>query len=229
MTILSFYSQNGECSVAIKKQQILYQETVLLTADRTQAQELIPLIQHVWKQADNSPFTTLMTARGPGAFTSLRVTLSVAQGFSLAFNQAQIFAPTHFDVLYYTAAQHTSNPVMALIDSKRGDWYGRIYPNTLTGAHPITIAETQVFDAVKLQKYLQENPAFKIIADFPLEESFTPYRIFHQDNLAVRQIELFQDPAFKFVWQNDRECQTFQPYYFYDPIYGKKKQINVSG
>ena len=78
MTTLSLYAQNDQCQVALKAAGRVYAESVTLTPAVSQAMVLVPLIQRVWQQAGSPDIDTIITARGPGTFTSLRVTLASA-------------------------------------------------------------------------------------------------------------------------------------------------------
>ncbi len=221
MPLLSFYSQDRDCSVALKVKDQIYQDTVLLSSNTTQAKVFIPLIQKVWDQAGKPVPSVLMTARGPGAFTSLRVTLAAAQGLSLAFDRARLFAPTHFDVLYDAGRQQTPAPLLVLIDSKRGDWYGRIYKeNSLS--QPFLTTETQIFQKENLKDFLKDHSEYKIIADFEMDETFAPFIISRPVNLALHQLNLYENPLLQSLWEKQPDYQTFEPFYFYDPVYAKK-------
>ena len=171
MTLLSLYSHHNRCQVALKTGNQLFAESIELTPTISQAMVLVPLIQQVWQQADNPSIDAIITARGPGAFTSLRVTLATAQGLALAFPQAQIFAPTHFEVLGYAAKQAYKGPILVLIDSKRGDWYGKIYDDA---------SDIQVFNPKDLRLFLGKNPDYRLIADFAIDEEFEPFSVMQQ-------------------------------------------------
>lgn len=215
MTFLSLYCHHNQCQVALKTGNHLYAQTADLNAGITQAMALMPLIQQVWRQVGSPKIDTIITARGPGSFTSLRVTLATAQGLAVAFPEAKIFAPTHFEVLGYAAQQSHKGPVLVLIDSKRGDWYGQLYPSSQS-------SEIQIFKAEDLRLFLDKNPACRLIADFDIEEEFQSYLIKHPHNLAVTQLELFEDKNFDSLRINPTN-QQLKPYYYYQPAYVKKR------
>ncbi|RZI45662.1 tRNA (adenosine(37)-N6)-threonylcarbamoyltransferase complex dimerization subunit type 1 TsaB [Candidatus Finniella inopinata] len=214
MTTLSLYAQNDQCQVALKADERVYAESVTLTPTVSQAMALVPLIQRVWQQAGSPDIDAIITARGPGTFTSLRVTLATAQGLAMAFPGAQIFAPTHFDVLGYAARQLYQGPILVLIDSRRGDWYGQVYGEIPT--------EIQIFKAPDLHRFLQQNPACRLMADFEVGEGLQTHLIDHPLSLALTQLQLFEDANFQNLKTNPL-YQDLKPYYYYQPAYVKKR------
>ena len=210
---LSLYSQNSQCQVALKTGGRLYAQSVALTPTFTQSMALVPLVQQVWQQAGSPKVDALITARGPGTFTSLRVILATAQGLALAFPKAQIFAPTHFEVLGYAARQAYQGPILILIDSKRGDWYGQIYD-----AAP----DIQIFKPQDLRLFLDNNPTYRLMTDFEVDEDFQSYLIDHPQHLAITQLQLFEDKDFNTL-KTDSANQDLKPYYYYQPAYAKKR------
>jgi tRNA threonylcarbamoyl adenosine modification protein YeaZ len=226
MALLSLYSQHNQCFIALKAQETLCQDSLTLDQGMTQATALVPFIQKVWQQAGNPPLTGIITPRGPGAFTSLRVTLATAQGLACVFPQAKIFAPTHFEVLAYAGLQGSlskPSPILVLIDSKRGEWYGQLYPPDFPNRQ---VVETPtILNNDSLKELLDNNPSYRIVADFNLGGDFEPFVISDLGNLAVAQIDLFEGICLKTEGQLDSCYQALKPYYFYQPNYVKKRNI----
>lgn len=213
MTILSFHLHQNECFAAIEIDGKIIGRSLSIQAGETQGMVLIPFIQKVWKEVDFLPITTLIAPRGPGSFTSLRVLLAAAQGLALAFPNATLFAPTHFDVLAYLAKQYTDKPCLVLIDSKKGDFYGQVFHKTTTEA-----PQEYTLDQVKL--LLAKDPSLQIISDFePFSEAMLENRwVTFKDNLAICQIELYKISTLKEM----PDYQQFHPYYLHLPQYVKR-------
>jgi tRNA threonylcarbamoyl adenosine modification protein YeaZ len=228
MALLSLYSQHDQCYVALKNGRLFYQDSLTLEPGMTQATALVPFIQQVWQQAGNPPLTEIITPRGPGAFTSLRVTLATAQGLACVFPQAKIFAPTHFEVLAYAGLQNSllnPSPIIVLIDSKRGEWYGQVYPVDFPAQ--LNIRPPVILNVDSLKELLTKNSSCKIVADFSIGEDFEPYIISDLGNISVAQIRLFEAFLLKYNGQLDSCYQELKPYYFYQPNYAKKRNINA--
>jgi tRNA A37 threonylcarbamoyladenosine modification protein TsaB len=203
MALLSLYSQHDQCYVALKNGRLFYQDSLTLEPGMTQATALVPFIQQVWQQAGNPPLTEIITPRGPGAFTSLRVTLATAQGLACVFPQAKIFAPTHFEVLAY----------------------GQVYPVDFPAQ--LNIRPPVILNVDSLKELLTKNSSCKIVADFSIGEDFEPYIISDLGNISVAQIRLFEAFLLKYNGQLDSCYQELKPYYFYQPNYAKKRNINA--
>lgn len=226
MTILSIYSQQDQCSVALKGEGFFYQDSITLQSGETQTTALVPFIQKVWQLADSPPLTAIITPRGPGAFTSLRVTLATAQGLAAVFLQAKIFAPTHFEVLAYAGIQKTLAfpcEILALIDSKRGEWYGQLYPADFPEHLPIQ--PPSVLNNDSLKELLTANASYRIVADFKIHEEFEKYVVSNLGNISTAQISLYE--TFLIKEQLDHSYGELKPYYFYQPTYVKKRNIST--
>jgi tRNA threonylcarbamoyl adenosine modification protein YeaZ len=216
MTVLSFHLQQNECFVAIEFDGKITERSLGLQTGETQGMVLVPFIQKVWQETGFSPITTLITAKGPGSFTSLRIALAAAQGLALAFPNAKIFSPTHFEVLAYLAKKYTNSPCLVLIDSKKGDFYGQIFEGEQT-------QPPQEYTHDQIKELLTKNINLKIISDFePLNEVVFENRwITFKDNIATCQIELYKSCALKEML----EYQHFHPYYLHLPQYVKRNTL----
>lgn len=250
MTILSFHLQQNECFVALEINGETITYSLKMQPGETQGMTLIPFIQKVWREADCPPVALLIASRGPGSFTSLRVGLAAAQGLSLVFPKAKVFAPTHFDVLNYVARMYTKKPCLVLIDSKKGDFYGQIFYGDVPDVHG-----EYTIDQIK--ELLMNNQELRVISDFEpsdklllnLHSSYSDLtrgsgdtRVKHEDdamlmdsagsffkerrivfdkNLAACQIEFYKTSSLK----ETSEYQQFHPYYLHLPQYVKRKPI----
>jgi tRNA threonylcarbamoyl adenosine modification protein YeaZ len=227
MAILSIYSQHDQCFVALKLHGTLYQDSLTIIPGMTQATVLVPFIQRVWQQAEKPALSTIITPRGPGAFTSLRVALATAQGLACVFPNAQIFAPTHFEVLAYAGLQHSdyNQSILALIDSKRGEWYGQVYHHDLLKELAVSEKSITILNASLLQELLYVHPDYNIVADFTIDEKFKKYTLTDLGNISVVQIQLFEEVVLKKDHKLPPCYQQFKPYYLYHPDYVKKNKV----
>ncbi|MBP5343863.1 MAG: tRNA (adenosine(37)-N6)-threonylcarbamoyltransferase complex dimerization subunit type 1 TsaB [Alphaproteobacteria bacterium] len=85
-----------------------------------QAEALFPMLQKLLKKTKLKPndISCIAVAIGPGSFTGVRIGLATARAFVLALN-IPIIGITNFDV----AAYDTKQPVTAVLDTKRGDFF----------------------------------------------------------------------------------------------------------
>ncbi|MBY0281334.1 MAG: hypothetical protein K2W94_04160 [Alphaproteobacteria bacterium] len=216
MTILSLCLQQNECFVAIETDGKIIAHSMQIQPGETQGMVLVPFIQKAWQEVGCPPITVLIAPKGPGSFTSLRVVLAAAQGLSLAFPKAKVFAPTHFDVLNYVAKIYADNPCLVLIDSKKGDFYGQVFSKAGT--------ETPLeYTIDEVKELLIDNPDLRVISDFnpPLDDLFDDRWIAFDKNLAACQIEFYKTSSLK----ETLEYQQFHPYYLHLPHYVKRKPI----
>lgn len=195
MTKLSFFVSSTMCYVALKGDSIAYQEALPLDG-KTQASVLIPFIKSVLDKAQNPMISQINVPKGPGSFTSLRVTLAAAQGLSLAFPKARCYAPTFFDVLLYNRSQNC----YAVIDSKRGDFFVK---------QQTTEPEILSKDAFAQFRNRHQNDV--MIVDPDLQSIFPDaYRYDPKCFLDVlNSAETFIEPS------------DFSPYYLFEPHYKK--------
>lgn len=97
----------------------LFEET-----DRGQAERLIPMIDEVIHKAGISinEIDRIAVTKGPGSFTGVRIGLSAAAALGLALSIPVL----GFSTLELVLEQNGAIPnALALIDTKRGDFYGQ--------------------------------------------------------------------------------------------------------
>jgi tRNA A37 threonylcarbamoyladenosine modification protein TsaB len=195
MANLSFFVSSTTCYVSLLTSDHHYRERLLLDG-RTQASVLIPFIQSVWNKAGAPLLSQINVPKGPGSFTSLRVTLAAAQGLSLAFPNAICYAPTFFDVLLY---DHPVNSY-AVIDSKRGDFFVKRQKS-----EPVILTADAFteFQMMHHDRYMIVDP--DLIDSFPNAVSYDPIVLL--DALSA---------AATFIPPSD-----FSPYYLVEPAYKK--------
>ncbi|MBR6675111.1 MAG: tRNA (adenosine(37)-N6)-threonylcarbamoyltransferase complex dimerization subunit type 1 TsaB [Alphaproteobacteria bacterium] len=123
MLILSLDTSSSAVSVAVldKENILAFQEQVM---DRGQGEALVPMIAQVLEQAQKTPsdITGVAVAVGPGSFTGVRVGLSTARGIGLALG-VPVYGVTNFEA----SAYGISMPVVATLDTKRGDYFTQAF------------------------------------------------------------------------------------------------------
>ncbi len=129
------------CSVALLSDGVIAAAQVATMA-RGHAEALMPMVEMVLSDAGAAycDLDLLAVTVGPGAFTGLRIGLAAARGIALAA-KLPIVGVTTLEALAYqgAASEPATTTVMAVLDTKRGDFYAQIF-----GADGAPLCEPQV-------------------------------------------------------------------------------------
>ncbi len=128
MKVLAFDTAAAACAVAVLDEARVVERRQPMA--RGHAEALLPLILEVLGEAGLSfaDLDLLAVTVGPGAFTGLRVGLAAARGLRLASGLPCLGVPT-LAALAATARRQAAcqEPVLAVLDSKRGDVYAQLF------------------------------------------------------------------------------------------------------
>lgn len=204
MTKLTFFVTTTTCYAAIESAHGCIQDSHTLGTE-SQSAALVPFIKSLWDRAGNPPITILIAPKGPGSFTSLRVTLATAQGLSIAFPTAMCYAPTFFDILLYGRSDQS----YAIIDSKRGDYFLK----TKTG-EPL-ILSPEVFDT-----FQKEHKDWSIIVEPDLFNN----EFVNQNGANVVAYEPADLLDALLAANTYTQPSAFEPYYLFDPTFKKSEK-----
>lgn len=150
--------------------------------------------------------TMLCTLTGPGSFTGIRIGLAALQGLRMGI-QCPIFTPSTLNTLLYhaqTLDKHEN--IMAIIDSKRGDYFGQ---KLLSGS-------PEIYDLEAIENFVQKGG--KLISSSDLQLSI-PHGVTNNP-LAKVLIEFYR--SFK---QSGAPLSTYNsllPTYIRNPEFKKK-------
>jgi tRNA threonylcarbamoyladenosine biosynthesis protein TsaB len=119
MNLLAIDTSTHRASIALKVDQNIY--TAEETELRRHAEWVLPSIQQLLKEAQVSlsELDGLVFGQGPGSFTGLRVSCSVAKGLALGGNL--FLYPV--SSLASIAAQVQGENILAMIDARMQAWY----------------------------------------------------------------------------------------------------------
>ena len=138
--ILALDTAMGGCAVGVVDAQTgktLSSLHEIMTAG--QAERLVPMIEQALKEADADypDLAAIAVTRGPGAFTGLRIGLATARALAMTLKIPAIGVET-FDALIKTSGQmkKIETPAAVLIETKRSDYYIRMYDRTGNPAMP---------------------------------------------------------------------------------------------
>lgn len=123
MYTLAFDTAANSVSVAILKDRKILTE-VYREMERGQGEALFPMIQDIIEGNELSPadIGRVAVAIGPGSFTGVRVGLSAARGIGLA-----LAVPVLGVTTLEAAAYRITGRVMAVADTKRGDFFTQFF------------------------------------------------------------------------------------------------------
>jgi tRNA threonylcarbamoyladenosine biosynthesis protein TsaB len=127
-TVLAFDTALAGCSAAVARGgKILASESRPMA--RGQSEELMPMVVRVMKKA-GLEFTALdavCTARGPGAFTGLRIGLSAARALGLALGVPVIGLITTEILARQYLEKREAEILCAVVETKRSDFYYQFF------------------------------------------------------------------------------------------------------
>jgi tRNA A37 threonylcarbamoyladenosine modification protein TsaB len=202
MARLVFFVTQTALYAALSKGANTIERTYTMATGETQSMMLVPFLGKVLDDADRPSLTSLVVPRGPGSFSTLRVTLATAHALSFVYPDAQVCGPTLFDVLL-TAAPDAE---YAVIDSHRGDYFVK----QRQASEPLILSK----DAFVAFQHGQGKGFFIVEPD--LKTYFS-----EKDDSGSVQYEteclLHTLCGMHFT----HSMNTFSPYYLFDPTYKK--------
>lgn len=97
--------------------------------DGTRSETLLPAIDALLAAAGLSAtdLDAFAIGIGPGSFTGLRVGLATLKGLAFGLDRPAVAVPT-LEALASTAGDPRPGPVAAVLDARRGEYYGAVYP-----------------------------------------------------------------------------------------------------
>jgi tRNA A37 threonylcarbamoyladenosine modification protein TsaB len=129
MAVLAIYSDSNSCQISIMKKNNIFDNRVKITTDTfAQSQDLIELLEKIYNYNNDITIETILTCKGVGSFTNVRVCLAIAQGLSVCKN-IKLVCPINFEIFYWYWYKNIQTPSLFAISSKRGDYFTQIYKN----------------------------------------------------------------------------------------------------
>lgn len=161
--ILAFDTAVEGCSVAVLDTKSGQHWADRLVTDRRQAEVLVPMIEAVMKQAglDFSHLDRIAVTIGPGSFTGVRIGLATARALSLASGKTLVGLST-LSVMAQTAPEGAV-PILALLDTKRDDFYGEVF--SADGSQTIESVRIWTLDEVAIAESEGKMRVLKVGAD----------------------------------------------------------------
>ena len=134
--LLAVETSCGTPSVALLRGEELLAEE-LAAAGRSGAESLLPCVDAVLRRAGLAleAVEAFAISIGPGSFTGLRIGVATLKGF--AFGTELPIAPVPTLAVLARAAPETRDPVLALVDARRGEFYAAAYRLEGAGREPL--------------------------------------------------------------------------------------------
>jgi tRNA threonylcarbamoyladenosine biosynthesis protein TsaB len=147
------------CSVALLSDGVIAAGQAATMA-RGHAEALMPMVETVLSDAGTAycDLDLVAVTVGPGAFTGLRIGLAAARGIVLAA-KLPIIGVTTLEALAYrrAAGEPVTATVMAVLDTKRGDFYAQVF-----GADGAPLCEPQVATGDALSGLVSVGPVLVV-------------------------------------------------------------------
>lgn len=140
MIILAFDTAVEGCSVAVVNTTTGQDWSERVITDRRQAEILVPMIEEIMEKAGVT-FQTLdriAVTIGPGSFTGVRIGLATARALALASNLPLVGVST-LQVMASSAAGSSGQSILAVLDTKREDFYGEVFDAQARSIEPVRI------------------------------------------------------------------------------------------
>ncbi len=218
MTVFSFVLLSSGAQLSLKKGQETFHYKESLDP-RSFAEQLPLVIDTFFKQHNVESVHKIVTLKGPGSFTTIRLALATALGLSTGF-QASVLSINSFQALFHCFDQDLKkdgNRFLTLIDTKKDTFYGQYYNDKGQEQGDPTVVEKD-----DIKKVLDWGDLY-IINDL-MDADFSNH-IESQKNLENLSGVLL-NWAEGAAPQNQTEALT--PYYFMTPDYKKTNQTEGS-
>jgi tRNA threonylcarbamoyl adenosine modification protein YeaZ len=165
MIILAFDTAVTGCSVVCLDSETGASVLRSVMTERGQAEMLLPLIQEVVTEAgfQMTDIDRIAVTQGPGSFTGVRIGLAAARALGLALDCPVI----GFSTLHILAKEADPAPsILALIDTKRNDFYGQIFDEAGVPCEPARIWTKEEADDFDGQVIWGGMPDMVLMAGF---------------------------------------------------------------
>ena len=167
MITLAIDTANENIAIAL-----LNEDTVLFEYNqampRGQGEALIPLIQDMLNQSNLAPrdINQIAVAIGPGSFTGVRIGMATARGMGLALD-----IPVYGTTTLEASAFQTTGKMLAVLDTKRGDFYTQLFQDGTPLEEPQIRTTEQIKTLSGISLVGSSAPALSEQTAIPVQES----------------------------------------------------------
>ena len=131
-TLIAIETATESCSAALLRDGTLIERSEL--APRRHAELILPMIESLLDETGVSrrQIDAVAVGRGPGAFTGVRLAISVAQGLALALD-IPVVPVSSLAALAQDAPSHAGETILAVIDARMGEIYAGCFRRGANG------------------------------------------------------------------------------------------------
>jgi tRNA threonylcarbamoyladenosine biosynthesis protein TsaB len=131
-TLIAIETSTENCSAALLHDGVLFERSEL--APRRHAELILPMIESLLNEARLSrrELDAIAVGRGPGAFTGVRLAISVAQGIALGLDIPVVPISSLAALAQDTPAQ-VGESILATIDARMGEVYAGAFRRNAEG------------------------------------------------------------------------------------------------
>jgi tRNA threonylcarbamoyladenosine biosynthesis protein TsaB len=148
-TLIAIETSTESCSAALLHDGAIIERSEL--APRRHAELILPMIESLLLEAgvSRAQLGAIAVGRGPGAFTGVRLAISVAQGLALGLD-IPVLPISSLAALAQDAPTGIEAPILATIDARMGEVYSGAFTRDIHGMAAL-IASESVGPAARLQ------------------------------------------------------------------------------
>lgn len=187
MNLLSLDASGNDSSLALYLDGVFYEKSI--QAPRHQGECLLPMIDEAFHALSISghDLDGIVFGRGPGSFTGLRLTASVAQGLAVGWNK-KMLALSNLAAIAYKKYQMSSSQesIFVAIDARKQEVYAAAYQFSSLGlkeVYPECVIAQEKLPCIPLE--LSLPPSAREILNLAL------YQMSHQLNwISPKELEL---------------------------------------
>src|SRR5215472_11314278 len=132
-TLIAIETATESCSAALLHHGALIERSEL--APRRHAELILPMIEALLAEAGvaRRQLDGIAVGRGPGAFTGVRLAISVAQGLALGLDVPVVPVSSLAALAQETPATGADLPILAVIDARMGEVYAGTFRRAANG------------------------------------------------------------------------------------------------
>jgi len=148
-TLIAIETSTESCSAALLRDGVIIERSEL--APRRHAELILPMIESLLDEAGVSrrQLDAIAVGRGPGAFTGVRLAISIAQGLALALD-IPVVPVSSLAALAQEANAEEGETILALIDARMGEVYAGMFRRAQGAIAPVSEETVGQADALVL-------------------------------------------------------------------------------